>query len=176
MKRILIVLALTLLNGCGAAKQDAAERPESSSAASMLTGPVTTSTDGSKVDANPGNSPPAITLTAHAADQIRKVLDDTFNGKPPESAHLTMGVDFDDEKYCIGYHYKLGFEANPSQSDYIRMASQGIKVAVERHDLEYLRGTVLDFATLANGQAGFVFRNPNEKTLSIPEELRTPEK
>lgn len=174
MKLIPIVFALTLLNGCGAAKQDAAQLPASASVASMLTGPVTTPPDGSKVDANPGSSPPAITLTAPAADQIRKVLDDTFNGKSPENAYLAMAVDFDDEKYCTGYRYKLSFEANPSQSDYIRMTSQGIKVAVDRHDLEFLRGTVLDFATLANGEAGFVFRNPNEKTTSIPKELRTP--
>ena len=88
----------------------------------------------------------------------------------PGGTHLVVFVDVD-EKYCTGFHYNLQVEANPSKSRFAMTESNGIKLAIEKDDVKFLNGTTLDYATLASGTEGFVFRNPNEN-VSLRDELR----
>lgn len=105
-------------------------------------------------------------LSDAARDKVRDGMSSVAGG-----THLVVTVDVDDEKYCVGFHYNLNVEANPSATHFALLESNGIKLAIEKDDIKFLNGTTLDYAILASGTEGFVFRNPNENR-SLPDELR----
>lgn len=63
---------------------------------------------------------------------------------------------------CSGLSYKMGFEETTQEGDHV-FEVQGVKVAVDKKSLLFLKGTELDFSDGLNGQ-GFVFKNPNAKS------------
>jgi iron-sulfur cluster assembly accessory protein len=105
-------------------------------------------------------------LSDAATNKIRAAI-----ASVPGATHLVVFVDVDDKKYCVGFHYNLDIVADPSKSRFVLLESNGIKLAVEKDDVKFLNGTTLDYAVLASGAEGFVFRNPNEN-VSLPQELR----
>ncbi len=167
MKHLALLIAVLFsIAGC-----DGANRVESTS----LPAPATfaQSVDSSSTDTTPdsgiakdSSEQMLFNLSDAARNKVRAAMASVAGG-----THLVVSVDVDDEKYCVGFHYNLNVEANPSKSDFALLESNGIKLAVEKDDVKFLNGTTLDYATLASGTEGFVFRNPNEN-LSLPDELR----
>lgn len=152
----LFPIILLCIAGC-----DATSRVESPSS------PVASSSD-QDISANVKGSSEQLVfnLSEAATAKVRIAM-----ASVPEATHLVVYVDVDDEKYCTGFHYNLEVKANPTQSRFVMTESNGIKLAIEKDDVKFLNETTLDFATLASGTEGFVFRNPNEN-VSIPQELR----
>lgn len=117
------------------------------------------------MDSEPAAAP-SFELTDAAAAKVRDVM-----ASQPGCTHVIVSVDFDDEKYCTGVHYNLGVGTNPDEARYARCESKGLLLAIERDDLEFLRGTTLDFyASSSSGIQGFVFHNPQDRE-SLPDGL-----
>jgi len=62
---------------------------------------------------------------------------------------------------CSGLQYKLDFDTNILEEDYI-WEQEGLKLVVDCFSAVYLQETVLDYQSTLAG-AGFKFLNPNAK-------------
>ncbi len=93
-----------------------------------------------------------ITITAKAAEQIRKIK---AENNIPASHGLRVGVKGGG---CSGLTYVLGFDAQTKAKDAV-FEMHGITIYVDPKSLFYLSGTVLDYQDGLNGK-GFVFNNP----------------
>lgn len=166
MKHAVILFALLFcFSVCFSGCENTGEVKSNSASGQRLTessnADTTQNSDGSQGSA----TPVVFKLTETATTQVRAAMASV------RGTHLVVSVDVDDEKYCVGFHYSLNVENAPSKSRFEMLESNGIKLAIEKDDIEFLNGTTLDFAKLESGTEGFVFRNPNEN-VSIPEELR----
>lgn len=94
-----------------------------------------------------------ISLTAKAAEQVRKVKADN---KIPEAYALRLGIKGGG---CSGFTYVLAFDEKPKADDR-EFTIQGLNVYVDPKSLNFLSGTTLDFSDGLSGR-GFVFNNPN---------------
>src|SRR5687767_10764976 len=94
-------------------------------------------------------------VTEKAAKQVRTVQE--RDGKT--ATYLRVSVVGGG---CSGMSYKMDFDEKTEETDHV-FESHGVKVAVDRKSLLFLKGTELDFSDGLNGQ-GFVFKNPNAKT------------
>jgi len=95
-----------------------------------------------------------VTFTKKAAEEVKRVMNE--NDVPAEAV-LRMGVRGGG---CSGLLYYLGFDnrVDPEEDELIEQ--HGVKLAVDKRSLLYLKGTVVDFYD-GEGQQGFVFHNPN---------------
>lgn len=91
-------------------------------------------------------------LSPAAVERVRLLLK---REDRPEGAGLRVGVV---NGGCSGMSYTLGFDDGPKEGDVIT-DFDGVKVFVDPEDLQYLGGTVVDFADGLHG-AGFKFTNP----------------
>lgn len=98
-------------------------------------------------------SPATITITARAAQEIRKIKSDN---SIPETHALRLGIKGGG---CSGMSYVLAFDEKPREGDNV-LEREGLTVYVDSKSLFYLSGTTLDFSEGLNGR-GFVFNNPN---------------
>ena len=64
---------------------------------------------------------------------------------------------------CSGYQYNLDFENEDRTGDTV-MQFEGLRVFLDWVSGEYMRGTVIDYATGDNG-SGFRFNNPNARRM-----------
>jgi len=94
-----------------------------------------------------------ITLTAAAADHVRKFL--TNRGK---GLGLRLGVK---TSGCSGMAYVMEFADELGAEDQV-FEDQGVKVIVDPKSLLYLDGTEVDYAKEGLNE-GFKFNNPNVK-------------
>ena len=99
------------------------------------------------------NSTEIVTITARAAQEIRKIKQENTI---PETHALRLGVKGGG---CSGMTYVLAFDENPKERDTIYQA-EGLTVCIDPKSQFYLSGTVLDFSDGLSGR-GFVFNNPN---------------
>jgi monothiol glutaredoxin len=95
--------------------------------------------------AAPDRTPPAITITAPAADAIRAALADAGDDR------LHVAIDG---------RYRTQFLLKPAGGDEIRAESAGIEVLFDLASAQRARGLVIDWAETVQG-AGLVIRNPN---------------
>ena len=95
--------------------------------------------------AAPDRTPPAITITAPAADAIRAALADAGDDR------LHVAIDG---------RYRTQFLLKPAAGDEIRAESAGIEVLFDLPSAQRARGLVIDWAETVQG-AGLVIRNPN---------------
>ena len=96
----------------------------------------------------------SLTLTEKAAGEVKRIIQEQ---NLPESVVLRMGVQGGG---CSGFSYALGFDnATNPESDEV-LEAHGIKIAVDKKSLLYLRGTVVDFYDGIE-KRGFTFNNPN---------------
>ena len=95
--------------------------------------------------AAPDRTPPAITITAPAADAIRAALADAGDDR------LHVAIDG---------RYRTQFLLKPAAGDEIRAESAGIEVLFDLASAQRARGLVIDWAETVQG-AGLVIRNPN---------------
>jgi iron-sulfur cluster assembly accessory protein len=168
MKTIFPHVGLLLcIAGCGAETQtEPAPKPAAASASLVESAPSPDLQLDDSDNRGAASRPHLFQLTDVASKKVRAAM-----ASAPGSTHLVVSVDVDDKKYCTGFHYNLGFDSNPSGEQFVFAESNGIQLAIEKDDIEFLKGTTLDFATLKSGDEGFVFRNPNEN-VSLPDELR----
>jgi iron-sulfur cluster assembly protein len=94
-----------------------------------------------------------ITLTESAANHVRAYL-----AKRGKGVGLRVGVR---TSGCSGMAYKLEFADAPQPED-VEFESRGVKVLVDPKSLQYIDGTVLDYAREGLNE-GFKFSNPNVK-------------
>lgn len=92
-----------------------------------------------------------ITLTARAADHVRRFLSTRDNG-----LGLRLGVK---KTGCSGLAYVINFAEEIRENDQV-FDSAGIKVIVDGDSLQYIDGTEVDYVRDGLNEA-FRFRNPN---------------
>lgn len=92
-------------------------------------------------------------LSAAAAERVRALL---TKENRPSGAGLRIGVV---NGGCSGMQYTLGFDDGPKETDIVS-EFDGVYVFVDPECLQWLEGTVVDFAEGLHG-AGFKFTNPN---------------
>ncbi len=92
-------------------------------------------------------------LSPAAIERVRLLL---RRENRAEGAGLRVGVV---NGGCSGMQYTLGFDDEPKAGDEISVFD-GVRVFVDAESLQYLVGTVVDFADGLHG-AGFRFTNPN---------------
>jgi iron-sulfur cluster assembly protein IscA len=95
-----------------------------------------------------------ITLTDAAAERVKAML--AKRGKP--SAGIRIGVR---TKGCSGMSYTLEYADEKSQFDEV-VEQKGVVVMIDPKAAMFVFGTEMDWVE-EKMQAGFVFRNPNEK-------------
>lgn len=95
----------------------------------------------------------SITLTAQAAEHITKHM-----AKRGAGLGLRLGVRLTG---CSGMAYQVDFVDESNENDHV-FEDQGIKVFVDPRSLPFVDGTQLDYAR-EGLNAGFKFKNPNEK-------------
>ena len=94
-----------------------------------------------------------ITLTEKAAEHVRGFLEKRGKGLGLRLGVRTTG--------CSGLAYKLEF-ADAANPEDVAFECHGVKVLVDPKSLQYIDGTVLDYAREGLNE-GFKFRNPNVK-------------
>ena len=100
-------------------------------------------------------APPApMTLTDAAAARVKELL--AGRGKP--SVGIRIGVR---TKGCSGLTYTLEFADEKGPLDEM-VEAKGVTVLIDPKAAMFIIGTEMDFVE-EKLQAGFVFRNPNEK-------------
>jgi|SRR5690554_6736188 len=95
----------------------------------------------------------SITLTAQAAEHITKHM-----AKRGAGLGLRLGVRLTG---CSGMAYQVDFVDESNENDHV-FEDHGIKVFVDPRSLPFVDGTQLDYAR-EGLNAGFKFKNPNEK-------------
>lgn len=101
----------------------------------------------------PATANNAISLTPAAAERVRSQLASRGHG-----LGLRLGVK---ETGCSGYSYVVNFADSAQPEDTVH-ESQGVRVYVDRANLELLAGTRVDFVRDGLNEA-FRFDNPNVK-------------
>lgn len=95
-----------------------------------------------------------ITVTPAAAAQIRLVAkNDHLEGLPLRLA-AKRNVDG-------SVSYAMGFADEDHEGD-LRYTSEGVEVVIAPFSIDLLKGTVLDYVQLDNGEFNFIFCNPND--------------
>ncbi|MHB1566042.1 MAG: iron-sulfur cluster assembly protein IscA [Acidiferrobacter sp.] len=95
----------------------------------------------------------AVTLTANAAQHVRRSLDKRGKGEGLRLGVRTSG--------CSGMAYVLEYADTIAPEDQV-FESHGVKVLIDAKSLVYLDGTELDY-TREGLNEGFRFSNPNQK-------------
>ncbi len=99
-------------------------------------------------------APAPMTITAAAAERVKSMLEK--RGKP--SVGIRIGVR---SKGCSGMSYTLEYADEKSPFDEI-LEDKGVTVLIDPKATMFILGTEMDYVE-EQMQAGFVFRNPNEK-------------
>ena len=95
---------------------------------------------------------PVVTLTAAAASKVRAAQQQS--GKPFLRVAVKSGG-------STGFMYDLQFADSSDPETDIRYTDNGVTIVVDRKSSLYLDGTVIDWETNREGEAGFKFNNPN---------------
>ncbi|HIJ38694.1 MAG TPA: iron-sulfur cluster assembly accessory protein [Rhodospirillaceae bacterium] len=96
----------------------------------------------------------ALTLTDSAAERIKTLM----AGCDKPAIGLRIGVS---PKGCSGLSYTLEFAEQRDPMDEV-VETKGVTVLIDPRATMFILGTEMDYVT-DKMQAGFVFRNPNEK-------------
>jgi len=96
--------------------------------------------------------PPPISLTAKAAEMVRKAAEQEGLAGHALRVGVTGGG-------CSGLQYLLDFVKEPSAEDFVS-THHGVSVFVDPFSAGHLAGTVIDYVDGLQG-SGFKFENPN---------------
>lgn len=97
---------------------------------------------------------PAITITDHAAEQIKALL--AQREKPAEA--IRVGVR---SRGCSGLSYTIEYADEVTKFDEV-VEEKGVKVLIDPKAIMFLLGTEMDYKD-EKFKSGFTFTNPNEK-------------
>ncbi len=101
-------------------------------------------------------SPAMLTLTDAAADQVRKLIDDSET----TVIGLRVGVS---SKGCSGLSYVFEY-AEEKKSLEEEVESKGVKIFIDPMAIMFIMGSEMDYKQ-DRLQSGFVFNNPNAKNV-----------
>ena len=101
-------------------------------------------------------SPAMLTLTDAAADQVRKLIDDSET----TVIGLRVGVS---SKGCSGLSYVFEY-AEEKKSLEEEVESKGVKIFIDPMAIMFIMGSEMDYKE-ERLQSGFVFNNPNAKNV-----------
>lgn len=102
-----------------------------------------------------------ITITPSAAEQIREsARQGNMHGIPLRIAAKRV----DDGSI----QYGMGFADEEHEGDQ-KTNSEGIDIVISTMSIDLLKGTVLDFVELDNGEKDFIFKNPNDPNFQPPQ-------
>lgn len=96
----------------------------------------------------------AVIVTAAAADEVRRVIEEQGFGS---ETMLRVGVSGGG---CSGFQYSLGFDEAVDPSKDQVSEQHGVRVAVDKKSALFLDGTIVDFYNGIDAR-GFKFNNPN---------------
>ena len=99
----------------------------------------------------------AISLTPHAADRVKGLLDRL---RAPQTACLRIRIR---SGGCLGSSYALNVTDAPADDDAVETC-HGVRVVCDPKSLPHLDGTQIDY-TDSPAPGGFVFRNPHARRL-----------
>ncbi|MFT8483567.1 iron-sulfur cluster assembly accessory protein [Gluconobacter sp. P1D12_c] len=97
--------------------------------------------------------PALLSVSDRAAERLRVLYAGAHQGQL-----LRIGVG---TRGCSGLSYEMTFVDEPAVTDE-RVEDQGVTLLVDRKATLFLTGTVMDYE-IKDLEAGFTFRNPNEK-------------
>lgn len=100
-----------------------------------------------------------ITITPHAAEQIRKSVDQTQS----HGLHLRVAVRREDNG---SFDYGLGFDEKKDGDTHV--TSEGIGILVSDASKAFLTGAVVDYVELNPGEHRFIVVNPNDPAHKVP--------
>jgi len=100
-----------------------------------------------------------ITITPHAADQIRK----SAQAIDLENVYVRIAARLDDKGVV---EYGMGFDAKAE--DDALVVAEGIKLLISPGSVELLTGATLDFVEINPGEQRFIFINPNDPSHKPP--------
>ena len=95
-----------------------------------------------------------VELTPEAADKARLFIEE--ENLSTAEAGLRVSVL---PGGCSGFQYGLNLEEEPREDDEV-LVSQGIRLFVDPFSSQYLKGTLIGYASSFQG-SGFTFNNPN---------------
>jgi iron-sulfur cluster assembly protein len=100
-----------------------------------------------------------ITITAQAAEQIRKSAQQAGLGQPCLRLAVRLG-----EKGTI--EYGMGFD--DQAEDDLQVVASDIKVLISPGSVELLTGATIDYVEINPGEPRFIFINPNDPAHKPP--------
>lgn len=96
----------------------------------------------------------ALTLSERAANEVKRIIADQ---ELPQDTVLRVTVAGGGGS---GFEYRMTFDSSvPSDADDVLTESHGVRVAVDKKSLNFLKGTEIDIHEGLN-KRGFVFNNP----------------
>lgn len=95
----------------------------------------------------------AITLTAQAADKVRRLMADPSQQDATGLRIKVVGGG------CSGLSYQLALEREPAEDDHVQ-ESEGIRVFIDPKTYLFVNGTQVDYHETMM-ESGFSFQNPN---------------
>lgn len=98
--------------------------------------------------------PPVMTLSEAAASRLKTLYAGGHAGQLLRISVTTKG--------CSGKAYDMNFVPEPGEPGDERIVDRGVTVLVDQKAILFLIGSEMDFQS-SELEAGFVFRNPNEK-------------
>ncbi|KPK54874.1 MAG: hypothetical protein AMS22_05250 [Thiotrichales bacterium SG8_50] len=103
-----------------------------------------------------------ITITKRAADQINESRqpDDT------DDLALRLAAKVADDG---SYHYGLGFDEVRDGDEQVE--SEGVQIVIAEESQDLLKGCVLDFVEITQGDSQFIFLNPNDPNYVPPTDV-----
>ena len=95
-----------------------------------------------------------ISVTTNAAKQIQLAAE--------QGNMQNMALRLVAQKAADGsFQYLMGFDDQHKDSD-LEFKSEGIRILTTADAYPLLKGTVIDYVQLDNGESQFVFKNPND--------------
>ena len=101
-------------------------------------------------------SPKMLTLTDAAADQVKKLIDDSDTSV----IGLRVGVS---SKGCSGLSYVFEYAEEKKKLEE-EVESKGVKIFIDPMAIMFIMGSEMDYKQ-DRLQSGFVFNNPNAKNV-----------
>src|SRR5436190_815010 len=111
-------------------------------------------------DAAPVKTGPAVTITAKAASEVRRIMAEQAASGTEERLHLRVRVVGGG---CSGFQHKLDLDPQVNEKLDEVYELEGVPVVVDKRSALYLDGVVVDFNDDLN-KRGFSVENANAKS------------
>ncbi len=94
-----------------------------------------------------------VSMSSEAAQAVQNILDE--KNMPGHALRVYVAG-----SSCSGVQFGLGLDDNIAETD-TTLDIEGVKLVVDQHSLEYVRGAKIDFVNDTERGSGFTIVNPN---------------